>query len=168
MISTDIQDNLNYSIDTEKTPRIATSQLKQTTVRPHAYVFPVHVLPSENIQSTAAQHIGDALELANSVNDTTTINKFTQFVSEGISGNSENYIHSFEGPLLSNLQTFTSHGGFFLPAGYQLIYAPLGNSQVQSTTPTTPQLESLHDNISPSELQCCSKVIVTNSSDLDQ
>ena len=167
MISTDPQAplhrQLSYSPDTEETLKLATQKLKLTTGIPHAYVIPVQVMPSEN-----RQHTGDTSELFNAVNSLTTLNPYAQFVSEGTSVNTENYIQTLEGPLLSNLQSFTPHGGFFLPAGYRLIYAPVGSAQVQSTTPSTPQLGNSNDDTPPTELQTCSELLVSNSSELDQ
>lgn len=172
MISADSQTpfhrKLSYSPDTEETLKLATQKLNLTAGIPHAYVIPVQVMPSENRLNILGQHTSDTSELVNAANSLTTLNPFTKFVPEGTSINTENYIQSLEAPRLSNLQTFTSHGGFFLPAGYRLIYAPVGSSQIQSTTPTAPQFENSNNDTPPAELQSCSELIVSNSSEIDQ
>lgn len=64
---TPLQRKLSYSPDTEETLRLATQKLKQPAVQqqqqqqsansaiPHAYVIPVPIVPSENLQSIAQQ-----------------------------------------------------------------------------------------------------------------
>lgn len=67
------------------------------------------------------------------------------------------YMHYHEAPSIANFQTFSysPHGGFFLPAGYRLIYAPTTTPQTQPATPATPQLGNSHDGTPPGEPQHC-------------
>lgn len=65
---TPIQRKLSYSPDTEETLRLATQKLKQPSAPhqqsgiPHAYVIPVPMVPSDNLQgiSIAAQTASSA------------------------------------------------------------------------------------------------------------
>jgi hypothetical protein len=56
---TPMQRKLSYSPDTEETLRLATQKLKQPaqsagSAIPHAYVIPVPIVPSENLQSISS------------------------------------------------------------------------------------------------------------------
>ncbi|XP_011331558.2 serine/threonine-protein kinase WNK1 isoform X2 [Ooceraea biroi] len=121
---------------------------------PHAYVIPIPVVPSENIPSVVSQQgnncPSDTAESIDSTHSPAVSNpaqyQFTPILSEGtnipstigplsIPSSTGAYIQYHEGQPLPNFQTFscTPHGGFFLPAGYRLIYAPTTQSQ-----PATP------------------------------
>lgn len=62
---TPIQRKLSFSPDTEETLRLATQKLKQPvqsagSAIPHAYVIPVPIVPSENLQNiSSANEISD-------------------------------------------------------------------------------------------------------------
>lgn len=79
---TPIQRKLSYSPDTEETLRLATQKLKQPVAAsqqqqqsgiPHAYVIPVPIVPSDNLQgiSIAAQSTSSANQEDAVVNGTT-------------------------------------------------------------------------------------------------
>jgi len=162
----------NYP-DTDETLRLAMQKLKQPPLQlqpqqasagiPHAYVIPIPVVPSENMQSVVSQQgnncSNDVSESIDTTHSTVVGNptqyQFTPILSEGtnisstnvgslpataplpISGATNAYIQ-YEGQPLPNFQTFscTPHGGFFLPAGYRLIYTP-PTTQSQPATPAT-------------------------------
>lgn len=163
---TPLQKGPNNYPDTDETLRLAMQKLKQAPLQlqpqqasagiPHAYVIPIPVVPSENIPSVVSQQGNNCpSDTAESVD--TTHNpaqyQFAPILSEGtnippaigqlsaplsISSSTGGYIQYHEGQPLSNFQTFscTPHGGFFLPAGYRLIYAPTtGTTQSQPATP---------------------------------
>lgn len=206
---TPLQRISSQSPDTDETLRLATQKLKQplhqaqpqqqqqTTSIPHAYVIPIPLMPSENVQSIAAQHCSsyssEISETIGSTNGPTILNptqyQFAPILPDGanitaattgtlvaptpISGSSGNgaaYLHYHQGPTLANFQTFgyTPHGGFFLPTGYRLIYAPTGTPQSQPATPATPQLGHSHDGTPPGEMQHCSEHATTTACQSDQ
>ncbi|XP_018396498.1 PREDICTED: uncharacterized protein LOC108774792 [Cyphomyrmex costatus] len=170
---TPLQKGPNNYPDTDETLRLAMQKLKQTPLQlqpqqtsagiPHAYVIPIPVVPSENIQSVVSQQgnncSNDVSESIDTTHSTVVGNptqyQFTPILSEGtnisstnvgslptsaplpISGATSAYIQ-YEGQPLPNFQTFscTPHGGFFLPAGYRLIYTP-PTTQSQPATPAT-------------------------------
>lgn len=151
----------------------------------HAYVIPIPVVPSESMQNISAQqninYSSETSDTSDSTNNPVIINssqcQFTPIIPDAtnvtssasgalvaptpISGSigSGGYVQYHEGPSLANFQTFscTSHAGFFLPAGYRLIYAPTGTPQSQPATPATPQIGSSHDGTPPTEPQHCSE-----------
>lgn len=168
----------NYP-DTEETLRLATQRLKQTPLQlqpqqasagiPHAYVIPIPVVPSENMQSVVSQQgsnncSNDISENIDSTHSSAINNpaqyQFAPILSEGTnvpsvtgplpaplpissSAGAAAYIQYHDGQPLSNFQTFsyTPHGGFFLPAGYRLIYTPpTGTTQSQPATPAAPHV----------------------------
>ncbi|XP_019699326.1 uncharacterized protein LOC105188438 isoform X2 [Harpegnathos saltator] len=180
--------NNNYP-DTDETLRLAMQKLKQTPLQlqpqqasagiPHAYVIPIPVVPSENMQSIVSQQsnncsndITEGIDTTHSpaVNNSTTQYQFAPILSEGtnvssaigalpaplpIANSTNAYIQYHEGQQLSNFQTFscTPHGGFFLPAGYRLIYAPsTGTTQSQPATPAaTSHVTNSRDDTPPTE-----------------
>ncbi|XP_032679490.1 uncharacterized protein LOC116847957 isoform X3 [Odontomachus brunneus] len=185
---TPLQKGSNNYPDTDETLRLAMQKLKQTPLQlqpqqasagiPHAYVIPIPVVPSENMQSIVSQQSN------NCSNDTTegidmthspavsnpTQYQFAPILSEGtnvpsttgtlsaplpITSSTGAYIQYHEGQPLTNFQTFscTPHGGFFLPAGYRLIYAPsTGTTQSQPATPAaTSHVTSSRDDTPPTE-----------------
>jgi len=171
---TPLQKGSNNYPDTDETLRLAMQKLKQTPLQlqpqqasagiPHAYVIPIPVVPSENMQSVVSQQnnncsndISESIDtMHNTVAGNPTQYQFAPILSEGInipsstvgplpvsaplsiSGATSAYIQYHEGQPLSNFQTFscTPHGGFFLPAGYRLIYTP-PTTQSQPATPAT-------------------------------
>lgn len=170
---TPLQKGPNNYPDTDETLRLAMQKLKQTPLQlqpqqasagiPHAYVIPIPVVPSENMQSVVSQQgnncSNDISESIDTMHSTAVGNptqyQFAPILSEGtnissttgplpasaplsISGATSAYIQYHEGQPLSNFQTFscTPHGGFFLPAGYRLIYTP-PTTQSQPATPAT-------------------------------
>lgn len=170
---TPLQKGSNNYPDTDETLRLAMQKLKQTPLQlqpqqasagiPHAYVIPIPVVPSENMQSVVSQQSNNCPNDISESIDTThsmavgnpTQYQFAPILSEGtnissttigplsasaplsISGTPSAYIQ-YEGQPLPNFQTFscTPHGGFFLPAGYRLIYTP-PTTQSQPATPAT-------------------------------
>lgn len=197
---TPLQKIPSQSLDTEETLRLAMQKLKQTPQPshqqqqqtaniPHAYVIPIPVMPSENMQNivqhpsnyTSAMNANETLETIGSTNGPTTLNptryQFAPIIPDGpnitgptsdslvaptpISGSVTNsgYLHYHQGPTLANFQTFgyTPHGGFFLPAGYRLIYAPTSSPHSQPATPATPHLGNSNNGTPPGEPQHCSE-----------
>lgn len=165
---TPLQRKLSYSLDTEETLRLATQKLKQpppaTAGIPHAYVIPVPVVPSESLQSmphASGESDGALVVAAAAASSSTATNGCQQYQFAPIlppelncSNGPGGYIHyHHEAPTLTNLQAFNyaQHSGFFLPAGYRLVYAPAGTPQVQPATPATPQLGNSHDGTPPGE-----------------
>lgn len=170
---TPLQKGPNNYPDTDETLRLAMQKLKQTPLQlqpqqasagiPHAYVIPIPVVPSENIQSVVSQQSNNCSnDICESIDSThspaisnPTQYQFAPILSEGtnitsvtgslsapvplpIPSSTGAYIQYHESQPLSNFQTFscTPHGGFFLPAGYRLIYAPpTGTTQSQPATP---------------------------------
>ncbi|KOC60991.1 Serine/threonine-protein kinase WNK3 [Habropoda laboriosa] len=146
---------------------------------PHAYVIPIPVVPSETMQNVPSQqsssYTSDIAESLDPTHNPAIINstqyQFTPILPDGTniavsstgslvtpipissSTGSGGYIQYHENQTLSNFQTFscTPHGGFFLPAGYRLIYAPPGASQSQPATPATPHIGNSHDGTPPAE-----------------
>lgn len=186
---TPLQKGPNNYPDTDETLRLAMQKLKQTPLQlqpqqasagiPHAYVIPIPVVPSENMQSVVSQQQGnncsndmsESIDTTHSsaVNNPTTQYQFAPILSEGtgipsaggplpaplsIPSSTGAYIQYHEGQPLSNFQTFscTPHGGFFLPAGYRLIYAPpAGTTQSQPATPATSHVANSRDDTPPTE-----------------
>lgn len=144
---------------------------------PHAYVIPIPVVPSESIPSVVSQQgncPSDTTESIDSTHSSAVSNpaqyQFAPILSEGtnisstigplpaplsIPSSTGAYIQYHEGQPLSNFQTFncTPHGGFFLPAGYRLIYAPTtSTTQSQPATPAASYIaNSSRDDTPPSE-----------------
>lgn len=205
---TPIQRPPGQSPDTEETLRLAMQKLRQTPQSshqqtaniPHAYVIPIPVMPSENMQNipqqqhstnynTSVTNVNESMETIGSTNGPTTLNsaryQFAPIIPDGaniagppsgslvaptpISGSTANsgYLHYHQGPTLANFQTFgyTPHGGFFLPAGYRLIYAPTSSPQSQPATPATPHLGNSHNGTPPGEPQNCSEYNTTMQPD---
>lgn len=170
----------NYSQDTEETLRLATQKLKQSpqqsTNIPHTYVIPIPIMPStDNIQNVPS-YASEAAEIIGSTNGPTTVSthpqyQFTPILSDNSitsapsgslvtstpipTASGPSYIHYHDPKTLANFQAFsyTPHSGFFLPAGYRLIYAPTGTPQSQPTTPATPHVGNSHDGTPPGEPQ---------------
>ncbi|XP_071626881.1 uncharacterized protein Wnk isoform X3 [Temnothorax longispinosus] len=175
---TPLQKGPNNYPDTDETLRLAMQKLKQTPLQlqpqqasagiPHAYVIPIPVVPSENMQSVVSQQSNNCSNDISESIDTThstavgnpTQYQFAPILSEGtnipsttgplsapaplsIPGATSAYIQYHEGQPLPNFQTFscTPHGGFFLPAGYRLIYTP-PTTQSQPATPATSHVTS--------------------------
>ncbi|OAD59198.1 Serine/threonine-protein kinase WNK3 [Eufriesea mexicana] len=143
---------------------------------PHAYVIPIPVVPSETMQNVSTQqssnYTSDVTESLDPTHNPAIINsaqyQFTPILPDGtnmavssagslvtpIPVSRSGYIQYHENQTLPNFQTFscTPHGGFFLPAGYRLIYAPSsGTSQSQPATPATPHVGNSHDGTPPAE-----------------
>lgn len=168
-----------YCPDTEETLRLATQKLKQAPQQqkniPHAYVIPIPVMPAATA-TTATQN--DEQQIIGSTNGPTHPQyshpqyQFTPIIPDGTaaSGNtsasancnivtptpltSTGYLQYHDTGAISNFQTFncSPHGGFLLPAGYRLVYAPTGTPQSsQPATPATPRLGNSHDGTPPSE-----------------
>ncbi|XP_011503248.1 PREDICTED: serine/threonine-protein kinase WNK1 [Ceratosolen solmsi marchali] len=172
---TPMQRKLSYSPDTEETLRLATQKLKQPaqsagSAIPHAYVIPVPIVPSENLQSISSSAQTSATSEIPDVGVVSTNGPTTQVLGQsqyqfgpttlpdvttqgsststlvtsamaGSSAGSTGYIHYHE-PALQAF-SYAPHGSFFLPAGYRLIYAPQtagATPQMQPATPATPQL----------------------------
>lgn len=180
---TPLQKGPNNYPDTDETLRLAMQKLKQTPQQasagiPHAYVIPIPVVPSENMQSIVSQQSNNCSNDITEGIDTThspavsnpTQYQFAPILTEGtnvasatgalptsipISSSTGAYIQYHEGQPLSNFQTFscTPHGGFFLPAGYRLIYAPpTGTTQSQPATPAaTSHVTNSRDDTPPTE-----------------
>lgn len=147
---------------------------------PHAYVIPIPVMSStENIQNISGYgQSSETGEIIGSTNGPTTVTNHAQYQFAPIisdvttigstsggslvtptpivtSGANAGYVHYHDPSALTNFQTFsyTPHGGFFLPAGYRLVYAPTGTPQSQPATPATPHLGNSHDGTPPGERQ---------------
>ncbi|XP_034193683.2 wnk kinase isoform X1 [Osmia lignaria lignaria] len=189
----DTDETLRLAMQKLKQTPLQLQPQQATAGIPHAYVIPIPVVPSETMQSVSSQQSGSyTSEVAESLDPThnpTIINsaqyQFAPVLSDGTnisvsstgslvtsipissSTGSGGYIQYHENQTLPNFQTFscTPHGGFFLPAGYRLIYAPPGASQSQSqtqsqsqsqsqsqpVTPATPHIGSSHDGTPPAE-----------------
>lgn len=182
---TPLQKGPNNYPDTDETLRLAMQKLKQTPLQlqpqqqasagiPHAYVIPIPVVPSENMQSVVSQQSNncsnDLSEGIDSIHSTAVGNP-TQYqfapILEGANISSTTiptplsisnstaatYVQYHEGQQpLPNFQAFscTPHGGFFLPAGYRLIYAPAGTTPSQPATPAVSHVaSSSRDNDTP-------------------
>ncbi|XP_029659194.1 serine/threonine-protein kinase WNK1 isoform X3 [Formica exsecta] len=205
---TPLQKGPNNYPDTEETLRLAMQKLKQTPLQlqpqqqasagiPHAYVIPIPVVPSENMQSVVSQQSNncsnDLTEGIDSMHNTAVGNstqyQFTPILSEGANISSTTglaplsisnstgttYIQYHEGQQsLPNFQAFsyTPHGGFFLPTGYRLIYAPsAGMTPSQPATPAAPHVaSSSRDNDTPPTAEPHYSTTVENSTvpSLDQ
>lgn len=188
----------NYP-DTDETLRLAMQKLKQTPLQlqpqqasagiPHAYVIPIPVVPSENMQSVVSQQgnncsndVSESIDTTHStVVGNTTQYQFTPILSEGtnisstnvgplpasaplsISGATSAYIQ-YEGQPLPNFQTFscTPHGGFFLPAGYRLIYTP-PTTQSQPATPATSHVANSSRDDTPPTAELHHSITAENS-----
>lgn len=184
---TPLQKGPNNYPDTDETLRLAMQKLKQTPLQlqpqqasagiPHAYVIPIPVVPSENMQSVVSQQSNNCSnDISENVDAThspaisnPTQYQFAPILSEGtnipstagplptplpISSSTSAYIQYHESQPLSNFQTFscTPHGGFFLPAGYRLIYAPsTGTTQSQPATPAASHITNSRDDTPPTE-----------------
>lgn len=184
---TPLQKGPNNYPDTDETLRLAMQKLKQTPLQlqpqqqasagiPHAYVIPIPVVPSENMQSVVSQQSNncsnDISEGIDSMHSTAIGNptqyQFAPILSDGANISSTTgsaplsisnstgttYIQYHEGQQpLPNFQAFScaSHGGFFLPAGYRLIYAPpAGTTPSQPATPAASYVaSSSRDNDTP-------------------
>ncbi|KOX79935.1 Serine/threonine-protein kinase WNK1 [Melipona quadrifasciata] len=163
----------------KQTPLQLQSQQAATGI-PHAYVIPIPVVPSETMQNVSTQqsasYSSEVTESLEPVHNPAIINpaqyQFTPILPDGTniavsstgslvtpipissSTGSGGYIQYHDNQTLSNFQAFscTPHGGFFLPAGYRLIYAPPGGtSQSQPATPATPHIGNSHDGTPPAE-----------------
>ncbi|KAK9297698.1 hypothetical protein QLX08_008739 [Tetragonisca angustula] len=162
----------------KQTPLQLQSQQAATGI-PHAYVIPIPVVPSETMQNVSNQSASYSSEITESLeplHNPAIINpaqyQFTPILPDGTniavsstgslvtpipissSTGSGGYIQYHDNQTLSNFQAFscTPHGGFFLPAGYRLIYAPPGGtSQSQPATPATPHIGNSHDGTPPAE-----------------
>ncbi|KYN16827.1 Serine/threonine-protein kinase WNK1 [Trachymyrmex cornetzi] len=188
----------NYP-DTDETLRLAMQKLKQPPLQiqpqqasagiPHAYVIPIPVVPSENMQSVVSQQgnncSNDVSESIDTTHSTVVGNptqyQFTPILSEGtnipstnvgslpasaplpISGATSAYIQ-YEGQPLPNFQTFscTPHGGFFLPAGYRLIYTP-PTTQSQPATPATSHVTNSSRDDTPPTAELHHSITAENS-----
>lgn len=175
---TPLQKGPNNYPDTEETLRLAMQKLKQAPLQlqpqqqasagiPHAYVIPIPVVPSENMQSVVSQQSNncsnDLTEGIDSMHSTAVGNptqyQFTPILSEGANipstglaplsisnSTGATYIQYHEGQQpLPNFPAFscTPHGGFFLPTGYRLIYAPpTGMTPSQPVTPAASHVAS--------------------------
>ncbi|XP_066588439.1 serine/threonine-protein kinase Wnk-like isoform X2 [Prorops nasuta] len=226
---TPLQKGSNHYPDTEETLRLAMQKLKQTPVQcsqptatgiPHAYVIPIPVVPSENMQnpahvshshshvetepescqpqyqftpiipdgsntvSTAGAMASTTTPISSSavqalmtsapINSTAATGNFIQYheapalmtpapISSAATGN---FIQYHEAPALQNFQTFSyTPQGFFLPAGYRLVYAPAETSQ--PPTPATPHIGNSHDGTPPGEPQHTNETS-SNPSKIDQ
>lgn len=183
---TPLQKGPNNHLDTEETLRLARQKLKQTPLQlqpqqasagiPHAYVIPIPVVPSENMQNVVSQQSNncsnDTSEGIDSTHSSVVNNpaqyQFAPILSEGtnvssatgplstsltIPSSTGGYIQYHEGQALSNFQTFncTPHSGFILPPGYRLIYAPTGTTQSQPATPATSHVTNSRDDTPPME-----------------
>ncbi|XP_011260874.1 serine/threonine-protein kinase WNK1 isoform X4 [Camponotus floridanus] len=178
---TPLQKGPNNYPDTDETLRLAMQKLKQTPLQlqpqqasagiPHAYVIPIPVVPSENMQSVVSQQSNncsnDLSEGIDSIHSTAVCNptqyQFAPILSEGgnissttvptpLSISNSTYVQYHEGQPLPNFQAFscTPHGGIFLPAGYRLIYAPAGTTPSQPATPAVSHIvSSSRDNDTP-------------------
>ncbi|XP_015119573.1 uncharacterized protein LOC107042871 isoform X2 [Diachasma alloeum] len=182
-----------YVPDTEETLRLATQKLKQASQPAssisHAYVIPIPVMPESSHKSFAIQES----ESIGSTNGPTITHPGYQFTSilpdgasvasgigsivqatpvsssagsSGVSGatGGPGYVH-YHDSHSANFQTFsyTPHGGFFLPPGYRLVYAPPETSQSQPETPATPHPGCSHDGTPPGEPQGYENVQGNNS-----
>lgn len=173
---TPLQKGPNNYPDTDETLRLAMQKLKQTPLQLQpqqqasagipAYVIPIPVVPSENMQSVVSQQgsnncTNDISEGIDSMHGNSSAQyQFAPILSsEGTSipsttgpaplsisnSTGTTYIQYHEGgQQLTNFQAFSCapHGGFFLPAGYRLIYAPPtapGTTPTQPATPATSQ-----------------------------
>lgn len=195
---TPLQKGSNNYPDTDETLRLAMQKLKQTPLQlqpqqasagiPHAYVIPIPVVPSENIQSVVSQQSNNCLNDVSESIDTThstaignpTQYQFAPILSEGtnpstagplpapvplsISGATSAYIQYHEGQPLPNFQTFscTPHGGFFLPAGYRLIYTP-PTTQSQPATPATSHVTNSSRDDTPPTAESHHSITAENS-----
>ncbi|PBC29790.1 serine/threonine-protein kinase Wnk isoform X5 [Apis cerana] len=176
----DTDETLRLAMQKLKQTPLQLQPQQTATGIPHAYVIPIPVVPSETIQNVSTQqsssYTSEIAESLDSAHNPTIINsaqyQFTPILPDGTnitvsstgslvtpipissSTGSGSYIQYHENQTLPNFQTFscTSHGGFFLPAGYRLIYAPPGGtSQSQPATPATPHIGNSHDGTPPTE-----------------
>lgn len=176
----DTDETLRLAMQKLKQTPLQLQPQQAATGIPHAYVIPIPVVPSETIQNVSTQqsssYTSEIAESLDSAHNPAIINsaqyQFTPILPDGTniavsstgslvtpipissSTGSGNYIQYHENQTLPNFQTFscTSHGGFFLPAGYRLIYAPPGGtSQSQPATPATPHIGNSHDGTPPTE-----------------
>lgn len=154
----------SYALDTDETLRLATQKLIQTpqqpapTNIPHAYVIPIPVMPSaDNVQNYNHQAEASVAEVVGSTNGSTIASNHASggsIVAPQPAG-AAGFVHYHEQPALANFQTFSypPHGGFFLPAGYRLVYAPTGTPQSQPATPATPHHGNSRGGSPPGEPQ---------------
>ncbi|XP_076164633.1 wnk kinase isoform X2 [Ptiloglossa arizonensis] len=175
----DTDETLRLAMQKLKQTPLQLQPQQATAGIPHAYVIPIPVVPSESMQNMSSQqsssYTSEIAELFDSTHNPAIINsaqyQFTPILPDGTniavsstgslvtpipissSTGSGGYIQYHENQTLPNFQTFscTPHGGFFLPAGYRLIYAPPGASQSQPATPATPHIGNSHDGTPPAE-----------------
>ncbi|KAG9428628.1 hypothetical protein HZU67_10032 [Apis mellifera carnica] len=176
----DTDETLRLAMQKLKQTPLQLQPQQTATGIPHAYVIPIPVVPSETIQNVSTQqsssYTSEITESLDSAHNPAIINsaqyQFTPILPDGTniavsstgslvtpipissSTGSGSYIQYHENQTLPNFQTFScpSHGGFFLPAGYRLIYAPPGGtSQSQPATPATPHIGNSHDGTPPTE-----------------
>ncbi|XP_033190942.2 wnk kinase isoform X4 [Bombus vancouverensis nearcticus] len=176
----DTDETLRLAMQKLKQTPLQLQPQQAATGIPHAYVIPIPVVPSETMQNVSTQqpttYTSELTESLEPAHNPTIINstqyQFTPILPDGTnyavsstgslvtpipissSTGSGGYIQYHDNQTLSNFQTFscTPHGGFFLPAGYRLIYAPSGGtSQSQPATPATPHIGNSHDGTPPAE-----------------
>lgn len=166
----------------KQAPQQATQQATTTSI-PHAYVIPIPIVSSENMAtshlppSDPSCDVGGVVETTNNSHSLTPAHcQFAPILADGLVTSSstsggavmapqvaqqpsymQHYHEAAPPPGIANFQTFSysPHGGFFLPAGYRLIYAPTTTPQTQPATPATPQLGNSHDGTPPGEPQHC-------------
>ncbi|XP_076240091.1 wnk kinase isoform X3 [Calliopsis andreniformis] len=180
----DTDETLRLAMQKLKQTPLQLQPQQATAGIPHAYVIPIPVVPSETMQNVTSQqstnnYTSEMAEPLESTHNPAIINstqyQFTPIIPDGTNiavsstgslvtpipisstTGSGAYIQYHENQTIPNFQTFscTPHGGFFIPAGYRLIYAPPGASQSQSqsqpATPATPHIGNSHDGTPPTE-----------------
>ncbi|XP_054007289.1 mucin-17-like isoform X3 [Hylaeus anthracinus] len=175
----DTDETLRLAMQKLKQTPLQLQPQQATAGIPHAYVIPIPVVPSETMQNMPSQqsssYTSEVGESFDSTHNSAIINsaqyQFAPIIPDGTniavsstgslvtpipissSTGSGGYIQYHENQPVPNFQTFscTPHGGFFLPAGYRLIYAPPGASQSQPATPATPHIGNSHDGTPPAE-----------------
>ncbi|XP_063978625.1 serine/threonine-protein kinase Wnk isoform X2 [Diachasmimorpha longicaudata] len=182
-----------YVPDTDETLRLATQKLKQASQPAssisHAYVIPIPVMPESSHKPFAIQE-NESIGSTNGPTISHPGYQFTSIIPDGASvttgkgsivqatplssststagvssaGGAPGYVH-YHDSHSANFQTFsyTPHGGFFLPPGYRLVYAPPDTSQSQPETPATPHPSGSHDGTPPGEPQGHDNVQGNNS-----
>lgn len=180
----DTDETLRLAMQKLKQTPLQLQPQQATAGIPHAYVIPIPVVPSETMQNMPAQqsttsYTSEIVESVDPAHNPAIINsaqyQFAPILPDGTNiavsstgslvtpipmssaTGSGGYIQYHENQTIPNFQTFscTPHGGFFIPAGYRLIYAPPGASQSQSqsqpATPATPHIGNSHDGTPPAE-----------------
>ncbi|XP_023287595.1 uncharacterized protein LOC105697780 isoform X1 [Orussus abietinus] len=196
--SPDTDETLRLAMQKLKQPLQQTQQQQATSIpRAYVIPIPL-VPPEnvQNVASTAQDsnhgHGNESFEIIGSTNGPTVLNRsqyqFSPILPDGTddagissgslvapipissSRGNDGCVHYHQQPTLANFQTFgyTPHGGFFVPAGYRLVYAPSGTSYSQPATPATPQLGNSHDGTPPCEPQQFMETVTAALSQPDQ